>query len=240
MLDEYYLMTRRPLDGEIEFWVSGIDETKRVLEIGAGQGFLSRHLLNAGPRSLTMAEPLLNCQKYLEPLKTDAGPVETQTYYQKFEDLGFESEFDLVIFAYDSLPMIPKENLTDFFRQVHLALKPGGRFVFHISTPEWNQKYISQFQRVYHANKELPSGRKVKIFSWAEEISEDYYLKHFVFVDEENLQPEYYCMPAQILYHGYIERLCQDAGLKLVQCQKSFDGQDGPDDLIYTICKLRG
>lgn len=239
MLDEYYKMTRTALNGEIDFWLSKTDPKMRVLEIGAGQGFLSQQLLSARPKSLTLVEPLVNCQRYLESLKSMSDQTNVEIYDRNFEHIPVEKSYDLIIFAYDSLPMVPKSQLNTFFSQISRVLSPDGHFIFHISTPEWNQNYISQFRKVYHGNKKFPSGKGVKIFSWAEPLAEDYYEKHFVFVDEMSLSSEYYCMPVQILYHGYIERLCEDSGLVISSLSRSFDDGEGSDDLIYTVRKRR-
>jgi cyclopropane fatty-acyl-phospholipid synthase-like methyltransferase len=237
MLNEYYQLTRAPLAGEIDFWKSQIKKGDSVIEIGAGQGFITKHIVQKKPSKLLLVEPCKSSSKYLEAIQTNESVVSIS--YDLFEETKDIFESDCIIFPYDSLPMVSKENYNLFFKKIYDSLADDGKFIFHISTKEWNLEYLNKFKSVYKTTKVFPSGKNVTVLAWAEKLSDSCYTKFFCFIDIDTNISEYYEMKTNILNKEFILELCEKNNLQLVHEFKSFDEVITKDDLIFTLAKSK-
>ena len=159
--------------------------------------------------------------------------------YDLFEETKDIFESDCIIFPYDSLPMVSKENYNLFFKKIYDSLADDGKFIFHISTKEWNLEYLNKFKSVYKTTKVFPSGKNVTVLAWAEKLSDSCYTKFFCFIDIDTNISEYYEMKTNILNKEFILELCEKNNLQLVHEFKSFDEVITKDDLIFTLAKSK-
>ena len=237
MLNEYYQLTRHPLPGELDFWKGQISQGDSVIEIGAGQGFITKHLVEKQPSKLLLVEPCESSARYLEPLSKQAKFIDIS--YDLFETCDNLRESDCILFPYDSLPMVNFDSYDQFFAKIRENLTDSGKFVFHISTKKWNEEYISKFEKTYRTTKTFPSGRNVTILAWAEKHSDSGYTKYFCFIDSETRESEYYQMTTNIIDEQFVQSMCQKHQLSISDVKTSFDDLPGEDDLVITLIKQR-
>lgn len=99
---------------------AGLREGISILEIGAGTGLATEHLLAAGPRRLLAVEPDARLAEFLRSRWVDA---RLEVVTEAFEQLELPAEdFDLAVSATAFHWLDAPEAL----RRIHAALRPGG------------------------------------------------------------------------------------------------------------------
>lgn len=144
MSDEHYASLARLYDDIMSYvpyenWLClihqvckryGLNPRAKILELGGGTGTLGTVL----------------CHEGFEYQGTDLSPWMSRAAYQKGLDfvcadarhIPFNDTYDLVIFLFDGINYL--SNITDFtqiFREAHRVLRPGGCFLFDVTT-EYN------------------------------------------------------------------------------------------------------
>ncbi len=238
LLAGYYQAIRAELPGERDFWRKQITSDLDVLEIGAGSGFISVELARAQPKSLTLVEPETENIDLLEVVLLEAN-LETipKIIAGKFEVTNVPQQ-DLIVFPYDSLPMITdKQQRASLIRISANRLKPGGRFILHVSTPSWNERYIAASKEVSRTRYRLSSGVEVTSERFVKRISESEYIKFVSIETLDRSQKENYVALTSIVTQEEVLAAAEKAGLRLVNCYSDFFGGKNPigDDLILTF-----
>lgn len=103
-------------------------EDKKIIEIGAGTGNVSRYLMQNGYKDISVGEMHLNGLKYAK----DYGMKEC--YQFDLLDTPFENEFDTVC-IFDVLEHIQDDNLA--LQNIHKSLKTDGAIVLTVPAHVW-------------------------------------------------------------------------------------------------------
>lgn len=117
-------------------WLTGylkLEPGAAWLDIGCGPGLYTSRLVQKGLRVTGMdfsERSLAYAREYAAEHQLDI------TYrFQNYLTLNDTAQYDVVSLIYgDFCPLFPEERAT-LLDRVHRALKPGGRFVFDLSTP---------------------------------------------------------------------------------------------------------
>jgi len=133
---------------------------KKALDFGCGTGRSTRFLNKLGfdAVGIDISEDMLKLAK--------AQDKESEYYLVKDGDLArFDSEtFDLVLsaFTFDNIPSAAKKVRN--FREIKRLLKPGGKLVNLVSSPEiYLHEWASFTTKDFPENREAKSGDRVKI-----------------------------------------------------------------------------
>ncbi len=240
----YYEAAREELPNEKKFWISLIKKNFSVLEIGAGSGFISEALASTKPKLLTLIEPepenikLLNKNISKWNSKTNIDVVTSQ-----FETANV-SPHDLIIFPYDSLPMISSRiQRADLFRIIANRLTPNGIFGIHISTPLWSKKYVQSTRELAIQKYITQYGQPIEVKRFFRAVSGTEYIKFISIKNEQQETQENYVALTSIIFEEEIFESAKLAGLKLIHRYSDFYGTpydpiSGPiDDDIFVFAK---
>lgn len=135
--------SRRPeiIDRMVEWLVShlGLRPGDAVLDLGCGPGLYASRLARRGLR-VTGVDLSENSLAYA---RRDAEAQRLAVTYrcQNFLTLDDEGQFDLALQVYGELNVFRPADRDDLLRRVSRALKPGGRFVFDVTTRALRRKY---------------------------------------------------------------------------------------------------
>lgn len=112
---------------------------KKILDLACGTGNFTLRLAAKGYQvvGIDQSEAMLQCAR--AKLKTVHRDIPLyRGFMQSFSALGLERDFDWVICLYDSLNYILQESEVErCFAEVHQHLRPGGGFIFDVTT-EYN------------------------------------------------------------------------------------------------------
>jgi len=241
LLAEYYEVVREALPNELIFWQSLVSHNMDVLEIGAGSGFVSKALAEANPRVLTLVEPEKEHVKLLrrasQNWKTEC-KIEVLEKY--FENTNVAPQ-DLIIFPYDSLPMvIGQDQRLRLFKAAHERLKGNGIFAVHVSTPKWVVQYLRSTEMLSINDFLSTTGNKITVKRFSKPISNSEFIK-FVSVYCPNLKAkENYVALTSIVTDEEIMGHASDVGFTLYKKYGDFHKNgfvNSSDDAIYFFKK---
>ena len=125
-------LSRRPefIDRSVEWIISLLPEGASLLDIGCGPGLYAKRLSDKGIRvtGIDFSERSIDYAREHDK-KSDY-------IFMDYLRMDFENAFDMVILIYcDYGALIPEER-ANLLQRVYRALKPGGRFIFDVFTPE--------------------------------------------------------------------------------------------------------
>jgi len=110
-----------------------------VLDLGCGPGLYATRLAQAGLR-VTGVDFSQNSIDYAAS-QSDQHGLDIAYRCQNYLQLEDESFYDAALLIYGDLCPLSPEQRAILLSNVRRALKPGGRFVFDVSTPHLRQKY---------------------------------------------------------------------------------------------------
>ncbi len=133
---EVDLASRRPeiIDATIEWIINEVDlkEGDAVLDMGCGPGLYTSRLTERGMR-VTGVDYSRRSIAYARAYAEDHG-LDISYRYENYLDLTDNEQYDLVTLIFgDYCPLNPDQRRT-LLANVRRALKPGGKFVFDVST----------------------------------------------------------------------------------------------------------
>jgi demethylmenaquinone methyltransferase/2-methoxy-6-polyprenyl-1,4-benzoquinol methylase len=165
--DWWFRRGRFALDPEpLARWESDVAEAEsaleafrprgRVLELAAGTGLWTRHLVRHADRLVAVdASP--------QTLEVNRARVEGRVEYVVADLFAWEPEqnFDLVFFSF-WLSHVPEERFDAFWQTVRTALAPGGR-VFLVDSGAGDTAHTGTDQADEHETRSLSDGRTFRI-----------------------------------------------------------------------------
>jgi SAM-dependent methyltransferase len=131
---------------ELDFFLGHVPQGASVCEIGAGTGFVTRHLLARGPVYAVEPSPAMR-----ERLTTDLAGAEGLTLVDgDIQKLQLPHPFDVIISS-RVLIHFDQSDVHDVIASVTRFLNPGGVFLFDVSTPWIVRYYLARvWKRVPH------------------------------------------------------------------------------------------
>lgn len=109
---------------------------RSLLELGAGNGMLCRHLCIPGLETRITSDLSL-------AMMADANPVFTgQRVVADARALPFRGNFDLVLMTYDALNYLDARGVRDLFKGVRSLLSAQGVFIFDVTTERNSLRYF--------------------------------------------------------------------------------------------------
>ena len=131
---------------ELDFFLGHVRAGASVCEIGAGTGFVTRHLLARGPVYAVEPSPAMR-----EVLATElAGAPGLTIVDGDIQKLELPRQFD-VILSSRVLIHFDQDDVHDIVSSVTRFLNPGGVFLFDVSTPWIVRYYLARIsKRVPH------------------------------------------------------------------------------------------
>ncbi len=216
--------SRRPetIDREVNHLVSPglLKKGDKVLDLGCGPGLYSVRLaakdikvtgIDISERSLNYA--IAQARKY---------NLDIEYRLLNFFDLDYKNEFDAAIQVFGEMGTFSDEKRDILLGKIHSALKPGGLFIFDVTTPALKQNPSSQ-NHWYMADAGFwRPGRHLTL-----ELRFDYpevnvFVNQYIVIDEEKL-PVY-----RIWNHNYtpemLRPVLEKAGFRLEHTWNSLSG----------------
>jgi SAM-dependent methyltransferase len=134
--------SRRPetIDRIVAWLISTLNLTPgdAVLDLGCGPGLYATRLARAGMR-VTGVDTSHRSIAYATAFAQVKG-LDIIYRYENYLELRDENLYDTALLIYgDFCPLNPEQRST-LLRNVHRALKPGGRFVLDVTTPEHRKR----------------------------------------------------------------------------------------------------
>ena len=243
LLAGFYDVARTELPHERGFWKSLISPDMDVLEIGAGNGFISTALAEARPRTLTLVEPEKENIRILEHnLAKEKFRMTPEIVPARFETGAFRPQ-DLIVLPFDTLPMITDTaSRAKIFLIAAKYLKPGGTFVLHVSTDAWVERFFATPQNTVTQACSTYDKRNLLTKRTSRRISESQYIKFYHLKDESTGLQENYLALTSIVTPEEILSAAKTAGLTLSSWYSDFEKHPGPvptsDDHIFVFKKV--
>lgn len=125
----FYRALHRGNEGDLDFYRSVAIDSRRVLELGAGDGRLARAIAEDGSEivALERSEEAVALGREAE------GGERVRWAIGAMEDFAFEGSFDRIIAPYTAMYcLLDEASLSACLRAVHAHLEPDGLFVFDV------------------------------------------------------------------------------------------------------------
>ncbi len=128
--------SRRPetIDRSVQWMVStlGLSDGASILDLGCGPGLYASRFARVGFR-VTGVDYSRRSIEYASQYAKENG-LNITYRYQNYLDLADENQYDAALLIYgDFCPLAPQQRST-LLKNIHRALKPGGKFVLDVST----------------------------------------------------------------------------------------------------------
>lgn len=122
------------IDAIVRWLVStlGLKPGDSVIDLGCGPGLYAERLARAGLRVVGVDYSRRSIG-YARESAAKQG-LDIEYHYQNYLTLDRDSEFDAALLIYGDFCPLSPDNRDSLLRRVHRALKPGGRFVFDVTT----------------------------------------------------------------------------------------------------------
>ena len=122
---------------------------KKIMEVGAGSGRISKNLAKFNPEILYAIEP----SKAIEVAKRNIKSEKVNFIQCKGEDINFLNEIDYV-FSLGVIHHIP--NYEEVLLKINKSLKQGGKFIIWVYGKEGNELYLFLFNNLRRVTILLP------------------------------------------------------------------------------------
>lgn len=169
-------------------WIASIappSQFPRLLDIGCGPGIYAEKFqqqsynvtgIDFSDRSITHAKK-----------SAAAKNVSIGYHVSDYLEMTFDNEFDLITLIYCDFGVLPLHDRRLLLKKIHTALKPGGRFIFDVFTPEFHKRTPESKTWHYHQSgfwKETPHLCLDSFYRYDEDAT---VLKQTIVVTEETL-----------------------------------------------------
>ncbi len=130
--------SRKPetIDRIVEWMIStlGLKPGQAVLDLGCGPGLYATRLARRGLR-VTGVDYSRNSIAYAREQAAAEG-LAIDYVYQDYRTIEYSGQFDAVMLIYYDFGVLPPADRDAVLANVHRALRPGGRFIVDVRTPE--------------------------------------------------------------------------------------------------------
>jgi SAM-dependent methyltransferase len=203
------------IDKIVEHFVSArvIKPGERVLDLGCGPGLYAGRLCSKGlkvtgidisPRSIEYAGRQARDNK-----------LEIDYCCMNFLDIHFDNEFNAAMQIYGELNTFSDETRDALLSKIYKALKPGGFFVFDITTRVTRMKYGLKNSWYISEGGFWRPGRHLVLEQGFDYAERDVWLDQYIVVDESGAISTYRCW-----FHDYtlstISPVLEKAGFNIV------------------------
>jgi SAM-dependent methyltransferase len=211
------------IDKIIEHLVSSkvMKPGNRVLDLGCGPGLYASRLSRMGI-VITGIDISPGSIKYARENAAENG-LKIDYHCMNFFDMDFDNTFDVAMQVYGEVNTFSDEKRDLFFNRIYRALKPGGLFVFDITTRVTRMSYGLK-NRWYTAEAGFWRPDKHLVLEQGFDYPEkDVWLDQYIVVDEKCNVTVYRCW-----FHDYtlsaITPVIENAGFKIVHVWNDLAG----------------
>jgi SAM-dependent methyltransferase len=211
------------IDQIVEHFVSSklIKPGERVLDLGCGPGLYAGRLSRQGVK-ITGIDISQRSIDYARKDAQDSG-LEIDYRSMNFLDISFDSEFDFAMQIYGELNTFSDEIRDAFLAKIHRALKPGGLFVFDVTTRITRMKYGLKNRWYMSEGGFWRPGRHLVLEQGFDYPENDTWLDQFIVADESGHISVYRCW-----FHDYtlstITPVLEKAGFRIKQVWNDLAG----------------
>lgn len=178
--------SRRPetIERIVEWLIAylGLRPGDTVLDLGCGPGLYASRLAERGLR-VTGIDYSQNSITYARRM-ADERHLSITYLYHDFLTIDYEEQFDLILQIYGELCVFSPSVRDPLLRNVHRALKPGGHFVFDVTTRALRLRY--GLKNGWYASEGgfWRSGAHLVLESGFDYPEHDVYLDQFIVIEE--------------------------------------------------------
>ncbi len=186
------------IDKIVEHFVSAkvMKPGERVLDLGCGPGLYAGRLSRKGVK-ITGIDISQRSIDYAGKSARDNG-LEIDYRCMNFLDIDFDGEFDAAMQIYGELNTFPDEQRDELLAKVYRALKPGGFFVFDITTRVTRMKYGLKNRWYVGEGGFWRPGKHLVLEQGFDYPENDVWLDQYIVADESGALSIYRCW-----FHDY-------------------------------------
>ena len=215
-----------------------VKQGDHVLDLGCGPGLYASRLSRMGI-TITGIDISPGSIEYARKNAAENG-LKIDYRCMNFFDISFDSEFDVAMQVYGEVNTFSDEKRDLFFNRIYRALKPGGLFVFDITTRVTRMSYGLK-NRWYTAEAGFWRPNKHLVLEQGFDYPEnDVWLDQYIVVDEKGSVNVYRCW-----FHDYtlsaITPVIENAGFKIVHVWNDLAGspyKEGGEWIVIVAGKI--
>ena len=184
---DQHLASRKPeiIDRTVNWLCShfGLKPAMEIADLGCGPGLYCTRFYQKGLR-VTGIDFSLNSINYAQDYARKHG-FNIKYIYQNYLELDYQEKFDIIILIYYDFGVLSLADQKHLLKKIYQALKPGGYFVFDVTTPSM-RKGVGGKNKNWELQEEgfwLPTPYLMlyEQFHYAEE---NVYLDQYLIVDQ--------------------------------------------------------
>lgn len=176
----------REIDAQVNHLLSPglVKPGDKLLDLGCGPGLYASRLDGKGVK-VTGVDISENSLNYAIAQARKSG-LEITYRRLNFLDLDYENEFDAVMQVYGEMGVFSDDKRDALFLKIHRALKPGGLFIFDVTTP--SLKLPPAPQNNWHLSDGgfWRPGRHLTLEYRFDYPEENVYVNQYVVIDEDD------------------------------------------------------
>ena len=218
------------IDKEVEHLVSSgiLKAGDRILDLGCGPGLYSIRLAERGMKvtGVDISERSLN----FAIAQSKEKDLDTEFRLINFFDIDYTEEFDAVIQTHAEMNTFPDEKRDKLLALLHQALKPGGLFIFDVTTRETRMKYGEKNGWHVSDGGFWRPDRHLILTQGYDYPEDNVWLDQYIIIDSDNVKVY------NNWFHDYdlqtIRQILQKAGFEVVHAWNDLTGtphQEGGD-----------
>lgn len=191
--------SRKPetIDRTVRYWLDSglVRPGMKVLDLGCGPGLYAQRLAEAGAAvvGLDLSERSLD---YARSRAAETGlPIEYRC--MNFFDMEYANEFDVIIQIYGELSTFADASRDFLLQLIHRALKPGGVFIFDVSTRELRRRVGQKNGWYASAGGFWRPGTHLVLEQGFDYPDQDVWVDQFIVADEQD------CKVYRNWFHDY-------------------------------------
>lgn len=200
------------MDRTIDFINTHIKKGSTILDLGCGPGLYAERLCMGGHK-VTGIDFSKNSINYARESAQRRG-LDIEYVYNNIFNVEYKEEFDLVIQIYGELNTFSDEERSKLFVIIQRALKPGGLFIFDVTTPAHRSR--KRFNKDWYiSNGGFWRGSSHIVLEEIFDYENDIWLEQYTVIDENEVKAY------RNWFHDYtkeaIEEIILEEGFSQVQ-----------------------